>query len=383
MARYYVTYNTVLTLSTIAQAGLGFTTTVFVARHKGRQPERAAAVIAFSLKATLLIGLAGALALLLTSALVAQAAYADVTLQPFLAIAAATFPFAALALVQAGALAGFEAFKKIAAGALLYAPMLLVLGLGGAWLYGPIGAAIGLALATIARVGLMKALLGSEHIRSLAVGARPSFTETWRELRGFAVPAGLIGLTLTPALWLSNAALVRHQGLAELGIFSAAFTIKLIVTFIPQQIGAVFLPRYMADVRQSGAAARLGVAVLIVFVISAAIAGLCTAFSAEIMGIFGPGFESGGVVLRWLMIAAVAESVASILSYQLAGQERMWKSFLYYSTPKDIFLVVTAYVLAPQFGAVGLAWAHGVAWCYGLLSLIGIQWALVTRAHGD
>lgn len=373
LARYYVAQNTIQTLGNVAQAGLSFTATNYVARHRIGDPGRASAIIRFSLAVTLAAGAVGGAGLMLLARPVASGLYGDASLAPVLMIAIAAFPFAAMGLVQIGILTGLERFRLIAGGAAVHAALLLAGVLGGAWAGGVLGAALGLAAATLLRAAIMQSLVrrARQGLPAPSIGIR----RVWSEIRHFALPAGLAGLTLTPAVWITNALLVNRESLTALGLFSAAFTVKMMVTFVPTQIGGVFLPRYVAAHQRDAQAAhrQLKRAILVVFLLSAVLGGLATLLSAPIMSLFGPGFGEGAEVLRWLMLVAVVESVASIASYRLAGEERMWSSLLGYTAPKDVLLIVASILLIPDFGAIGLAWAHLASWCYALVALFFIS----------
>jgi O-antigen/teichoic acid export membrane protein len=373
LARFYVAQNTIQTLSNVAQAGLSFTATNYIARHRSGDPGHANAIIRFSLFATLAVGATGAGGLMLLAGPLATGLYGDASLTPILLIAIAAFPFAALGLVQLGILTGLERFRLIAVAAACYAAFLLIAVPGGAWAGSSVGAALGLAAATLFRAAVMLGMVRGARRGLPAPTVR--IRRVWREIRHFALPAALASLTLTPAVWITNALLVNSASLTVLGLFSAAFSVKMIVTFVPMQIGGVFLPRYVAAHQRDSAAAhrQLQKAILVVFLVSAVLGGTAALFSAEIMSIFGPGFVAGAEALRWLMLVAVAESVASIASYRLAGDDRMWWSLLAYTVPKDVLLILASIALIPDFGGTGLAWAHLISWCYSLLALFLIS----------
>jgi O-antigen/teichoic acid export membrane protein len=373
LARYYVTQNTIQTLSNVAQAGLSFTATNYVARHRVDDPGRASAIITFALAATLAGGAAIGAGLLLLAGPIASGLYGDASLAPFLTLAIVAFPFAALGLVQIAILTGLEQFRLIAGGAAAQAALLLAAVFVGAFAAGPLGAALGLAAATLLRAAIMQILVGRARraLPAPSLGMR----KVWKEIRHFALPAGLAGLTMMPALWITNALLVNSQSLTALGLFSTAFTVKMMVTFVPVQIGTVFLPRYVAAHQRDARTAhrQLNKAILVVFMISATLGGLGALLSPAVMSVFGPRFAEGAGALRWLMLVAVIESVASITSYRLAGEERMWWSFLCYTAPKDMLLVLASIILIPGFGAIGLAWAHLASWSYALAALFFIS----------
>jgi O-antigen/teichoic acid export membrane protein len=207
-------------------------------------------------------------------------------------------------------------------------------------------------------------------LKQQAAGSRTR-RDIAREILPFALPAGIAGLTLTPAVWGTNALLAGRHGLHDLGVFSAAFTLKTLIAFVPMQLGTVFLPRYVAMRVENGAGARrqLVLAVLAVAGFSAALAVPFAMFGGLAMTAFGADFAQGADILRWLMVSVVFECAATLWSYRLAAERRMWTSVLGFTIPKDMILVAAAFVLVPDYGAEGLAIAHLVSWIYAILAL--------------
>jgi len=371
LVRYFVAQNTTLTLANFFQAGLSLTLVNFIARHRTTRPARARAVFVFARRATLVLALIAAAVLALVARPVALRAYGDATLLPFVLLSAAAIPLATVQLVQNGALGGLEAFRDLARAAVTGGTIFLAAVVGGALLGGALGAAIGLAVATVARFFVYRHTL-SAAFEKASVPEMPDSAPVWPEIRNFALPAALPALTIGPALWLSNAALARNAGLAALGVFSAMFLLKTAASFVPMQVGLVVLPRYSA-LRAAGdpAAARaLWPAVAACAGMSAAVGLALTAIAPFLPALFGAKFASGQALIPWLMLVSFFESTASILSVRFAGGDRMWHSFLGYSTPRDLLLVGLALLWTPAHGALGLVWAHAVAFGYALVAAL-------------
>lgn len=367
-ARYAIAVGTTLTLSAVAQSGLAFTATNFVARFLKPDPATAAAVARFCIRAALLLGLVFGGGLALLAVPVARNMYEDASLIPIFLIASAAIPFAALTAVQGGVAIGLQRFRIQTVAATVFAASLLACTSAGVVLGGSIGAAAGYALATALRAGYLQISLSS--LKQQTAGSRTS-SEIAREILPFALPAGIAGLTLTPAVWGTNALLAGRHGLHDLGVFSAAFTLKTLIAFVPMQLGTVFLPRYVATRVEDGTDARrqLIIAVLAVAGFSAALAVPFAVFGGIAMTAFGADFAQGADILRWLMLSVVFECAATLWSYRLAAEQRMWTSVLGFTVPKDAILVSAAFVLVPARGAEGLAIAHLASWVYATLAL--------------
>lgn len=372
LARYSIMQNTLTTLAAVTQFGLAFTVTKFIASSITRDPSQVASVLRFAIRTTLAFSMIVAILLAAGAPLLSEIVYNDNSVSPFLLLSAISIPFLALNLIYTGALNGAQNYKSIACSTGIGAIALLGLGISGGLIWGAIGAAVALAVSTFLRWYLFRR--SSLALLMVPTKERENFRTTLTGIWRFALPAGLTGLTLTPAVWVTNALLTRYEGLTDLGIFVTAFTVKTLVVFIPQQFAAVFFPRYvaLANVDFDRGARSLRLATLAICFISSALAISVVLVAPSLMHVFGSSFLEGSQVLKYLMVAAVAESIATILSYRLAAHDKMWLSFAVYSTPKDIILITSAFFLIPIYGSTGLALAHAFAWIYGVIALIGL-----------
>lgn len=380
LAKVYITQNTLNTLSSVLQAGLGYTALTQIARYRRNDPIFASRIANLCLRSSFTIGCVGAAALFLSMGLLAERLYGETAAYPYLGLAALALPFSAVGLVQIGVLNGLERFRDVFVSAVVSSLVLLGAGIGLGLLLGPIGAALGIVAAALVRsvqfLWMIRRAMPTEDAGAIT----PAFRDIWSKVSRFAVPAGLAGLTLTPATWITSGFLANSQGLTELGIFSAIIAIKSAVVFVPQQIGTVLLPRYMN--LEAGSALSppqfmmrfLG----LVFLASSFLAIFFVAFGSSVMGFFGSKFVEGLPALKWMMAATVLESLASAASHVMARGERMWHLLIFYTVPKDLALVAMAFWLIPKLGMTGLAIAYFGSWALAL-ALVGILAALHGR----
>lgn len=367
-ARYSVAVSTVLTLGALSQSGLSFTATNFVARYNHTDQAMVARINQVCLTLGVVSGIVAGITVAVFSRQIAQHVYRDVSLWPILLVAGFGVPAAAAGLVQIGIAAGLQRFVFIASCAAVFAIGLLACTVGGAILFGAVGGAFGYTVAVFLRAGFLG--LGLRDTFIVTDGA-PGLGSIRGQFISFALAAGVAGLTLTPAIWVTNALLVNRHGLRALGVFSAAFTLKTLIAFVPTQFGAVFLPRYVAAGAADASAAHRGLVkgIITVLLTSIALAAVVATFSEQLMRVFGVDFVMGETTLRWLSASVVLECTAVIWTYRLAGQMRMWISALVVTGPKDLLLVAAAVILVPRFGGEGLAIAHLVSWTYAIVAL--------------
>ena len=368
LAKFFITQNTVNTLAAAVQLGLGFTAMVFVARFHVQDPGYAKEIILFCQKSTLALVVTASIILAVCGHLIAVRIYGDGNLYPFVMLAAFATPFAALAMVQLNLLNGLQRYVDIFQGSAVSAAIMLTGAVSGGLHWGVLGAAAGFTISTIFRAMLLQYFIWSQT--KLIPDRGVSNADIWKRIRGFAVPAGLAGLTLTPSTWISNALLLNYHGLKELGLFFAAMSVKTAISFLPQQIGSTFLPLYIRQSQTDKArAARSFLSVLLLMIATTIfIVGIIAFFGESIMSLFGRDFSASSHFLRILMIAVVFETASSAFLNRFAAQERMWSMLLLYTWPKDILLVVASFLMIPRWGGTGLSIAYLCSAVYGLSS---------------
>lgn len=369
--QYVVGQTTVVTLGAISTLGLAFVANAMLARHASL-PSRAASIHRFCLIVVSLSGVVAGILVSSSSRLLAEHVFHDPNVQVPILIAGIALPFAALVNYQTGAIAGLSDFAGLVKAAAAGAFSLIAATSVGAWIAGPTGALAGLLLSQMVRsaVGaiVLRAGTSTNFMRAPDIG----FRETWRQIRHFAVPTLICGFTTMLALWLSNAILTTHEGTQAFGVFTSAFLIKTLVTFVPLQFGSVLLSRLsILSAKGDVAASRRthAVAVLAGAGIAIVLAAPLAVGADHVMAVFGPGFKDGAPILRWLMLCGVFEATATLAFLAFPGRGKWLAGALIYSVPKDVVLVCTALFLVERFGAVGLAWAHTSSWLYGLVAV--------------
>lgn len=370
LGQFFVTQNTVNTLAAAMQLGLAFTALTFVARYHVRDASFAKAVISFCLTRSFALVTIAAIVVALLANVIAVRVYGDERLFPFVLLAAAATPFSALAMVQFGILNGLERYLAIFWTSASSALGMIVAAVVGGLAWGVFGAAAGFALSTILRAFLLQRVI-VQHTSKIPTRKTPP-KEIWARIRPFAVPAGLAGLSLTPSTWVANAMLLNYRGLEELGLFLAAISIKTAIFFVPQQIASTFLPRYIRqnETDERMAAQNFWYVLLMMLAASAAMAGVILLFQDPILSSFGREFVAADKFLGWLLLAVLLETASLAFSNRYAAQERMWSMLLFYTFPKDILLVIVAFLCIPSLGGEGLAIAYVASTLYGLFSYV-------------
>ena len=80
------------------------------------------------------------------------------------------------------------------------------------------------------------------------------------------------------------------------------------------------------------------------------------------MALFGSEFVAGAAILRLLAVAACIQALMGPFYQLIQTRGRMWFSLFAVALPRDVLMVVLAFLLTSDYGAMGLAWAQLLAW---------------------
>ncbi|MEW5956406.1 MAG: oligosaccharide flippase family protein [Chloroflexota bacterium] len=357
-----------------AGAGLGLTTTKYVAEYRNLYGVRARQSIALSIQIAIITGTIVAVVLLVLADWMAASLLGAPHLVWALRLAAGLIIFEAINGVQVGAMAGLEAFQTMALVTMLRAGFLLGGMVLGSYLAGVTGAVAGLVMA-----GGVSALANQIALRrlcpglSLILGYNEVDWEQFDVLWRFSSFALLSSLFTMPAMWLSNVILVgQPQGYDALGIFNAADRWRQLLLFLPSSLSTLVLSMlsHLHGTKDTGNygkifGANLGVNVGIVLLPAL---GLII-FAPAAMAIFGPAYQGGGVTLMILAISAVFFVLNNLLGQVLVSKGAIkWRCGL--DALQAVVLVGCSWGLIPIYKENGLALAYLIAFVVTVLGLL-------------
>jgi O-antigen/teichoic acid export membrane protein len=382
---YAMIQSTLLTLANCASLGTGATVTKYVAQFRSTSAARTANVLELCARVAAVTACGGALMLLVGAPWLAAESLKAPHLAGALAIAAPVAVFLVLNGYQAGALAGFESYRSLAATGGVAGVLQLALCSAGAWWAGLNGALAGLAASAAARW-----LTASMFLKRACAchGVDCAHASPWQErpmLYRFALPSALSGLSSVPAIWLANMLLVRQpDGYDQMALFSVANSMRILMLLLPGIVNTVSTSLINHELGLAdGANYRRLFWANLAFAAGAVICaggGVALAGPA-ILRMFGKSFSAGYPVLLVMMLATIPEAL-SIAVYQVVqSKARMWVSFLAICLPRDWLLVAAAYVLAGRQGALGLGWSYVASQLVGLLAVLAIVGRLGLGVH--
>ncbi len=363
---------------------LGVTATKFVAEFRTTNPQKAGDILSMALAV-------GIVASLLTGTVVVTLCdgLAEYTLNaPALALelrlAVLLLVAAALDGLVRGALAGFEAFQATAMVAgvqgILTLPAVSLL----SWRYGLAGAVVGLSVGMYAGLLVGAACLSRECIRFCISLPWRGFWSNARVLWSFSLPATLRGVVIGPALWGASAILVNQPGgYGELGAFAATMQWKNLITYLPMAMLGVFLPVLSETHGRGDRGPFAEVLIANVYGVSIACTCLCVAIvccAPYVLSLYGPEFQGHEVLLGVTVLGAMFHMLSAGLSQGLVSAGRMWLDFALIVV-SCLTLLLSALLLAPKVGALGLALAYIASYStHVLCELCALRNTAIVRA---
>jgi len=256
-----------------------------------------------------------------------------------------------------------RALKRVWASMMVSAVWIPGIAIVGLWLAGPRGGAV-VAIQVYVLAAALTALGAWAWWRRVT----PTLRGVHGDFDGATLLRSSIPLfwvaSMTMAMnWIANFALGVWGSVADVGVFNAASRISFLVSFVLIAVDNISAPMFAAlhkagDQDGLGRTARNTVR-LMVLLAAPALAVIVLA-PRRIMGLFGPEFERGGVVLVILAFAQLANvmagSVGSLL--MMSGHERQVRDS---NTLAAAICLVGCVALVPRTTALGAAIAVAAA----------------------
>lgn len=371
--QYSMVYSTLLAFSFIAQVATGFTATKYVAEFRISDPERAGRILGLCSLVSLLTAFIATALLVFAAPTLAGSFLKAPGLSSAFVFGAGYVFFSAINGYQEGALAGLEGYRTLGRAGALLGITHLTLASWAAWLWGLEGAFAGIVVSSSIRWLSFHLLLKKEgRLKGVQLSYRGLKTER-PLLFKFALPAALPAFTTMPAIWLANAVLARTEdGYAQLALFSAAMNAKTLVVFLPSILNRVSMSllnnqKGQGDMLRYQRLYWTNLKLVFLFAVGGAV--VVAVCGQALLSLYGSQFLIGYPVLLTMVVSAILESTALAVYQVISARERMWLSFFVYALPRDVSLILLAYLLAPVYGALGLASAYACAWLLVLLTV--------------
>jgi O-antigen/teichoic acid export membrane protein len=359
---YSMAVNTLLSLSILVQFSLGYTASKYLAEFRSVDPLRAGRILALCVVVVAIAACVASAGLFFAAPWLAERWLQAPQLTLPLRIGTGYLLFSAFNGFQVGAMAGLENFRGLAAAGVVSGTIAVILIYAGAVQFGLLGAMAGLSGGAFFRCLCHHFWLQTE-LRKQRLTCR--FNEVGRELSvfwRFALPAVLAGYVYLPVMWFANAELVRHpSGFAEMGLYAACNSIRIVALFLPNVISNVGLTilNHSKGVGDVELYRRVRATNMWTMLVAAVLVASLALFSGhQILRLFGKDFMNGYLVLVLLVSSAIPEALSSAAYQQIQSHAKMWLALWGIIVPWQAVFAVLALLLVPTQGAVGLASAY-------------------------
>lgn len=382
---YALLQSTLTLLGILAQLGLATVLSQQLSHRNAGDPQGAGRTASFCYVVAASTSVLFGLTLIIFRHDISEHFFRQGELGPGLAIAACALPGVAFMWLQQGIMTGLGEFRTQAKFTLTFAPFNVILPAGGAYFGGFLGGIAMLGLAYLLRAAIFQVALFRIFRRLgiglTVVGLRRELPILWR----FAIPATAAGILASLATWGGQTLLVRGiNGAAMLGLFSAAFTIKTMIVFLPQQLVQALLPALSRANATSNAAdtrSLLVASTAASLVIAISLALAASWLARPLLSLFGQEFTRAVPILLLLMAATPFEATYFTLYQDLRARGRYWLAMLFVDVPLAATVVGLAWLLVPRRGAEGLAIAWLAGWAVAFTAtLVLVVWKHRQRA---
>lgn len=364
MGELGIIQSTVGIFSAFAGLGMGLTATKFVAEYRTKDPQRAGAMLGLSAWTTWVSGTLMTLAMLMLAPWFAQHTLAAPQLTGLIRVGSVLLLLGSVNGAQAGALAGFEAFRTIARVNLACGLLSFPLMVGGAWWFGLLGAVWGLVGSIAVNCVFSHLALRREAATAGVPLSAKLQPDQWGVLWRFSLPSVLCSVIFGPVNWACAALLVnRPNGYAEMGVFNVTMSWFNAVSFLPGVLAQVLLPLLSSQAGEAGGHSQKRVVALAVKANAIAVAPAVVVLACAsplIMSFYGAGFREGWPTLVVTVLTAGILAVQSPPVQAITAAGRMWVVFFTYASYGVLYFGCTWALVG--WGAFGLATARLLAY---------------------
>lgn len=356
--------STITMFMVFSSLGMGLTAARYVAYYRNSNKEKAYQIHKASNQVALIFGLFIVIILLLFSRQISQVSFGTAELSFSLKLTVIALFFSSVSSAQSGTLTGFEDFKRLGINNLIYGIVQFILIIIGAYFSGADGVLVALGISA-AVFGFLNQKSINEHFGSGFRNIKTFTPEIRKIFVKFSLPAMLSTFVALPVIWLAKTLLVRTDGFAEMAIFDVSEQWYLMVLFVPNSIGAIILPMLSNSLSEGSGndykkILKLNLLVNCAIVIALTI--VIIVLAPYILKLYGNNFTSY-LPLRILLLAAVLQTVNSVLGQVIASKAKMWLGFgvnLFWG----VSFLISAYIFVDylNLGSLGLSYAFLVSY---------------------
>jgi O-antigen/teichoic acid export membrane protein len=366
LGEFGMVQSTLAMLGTFAGLGLGLTATKYTAEFRERDTARVGRVLGMVIAAGFVSGLVMTFAGWMTSNWLAERVVERAELAPYLRMSAVLVLIGVMDGVLNSALAGFEAFGRIAKVSIYVAIVNVLFTAPLVYWFGLYGAVSALIASTTVHLILTAAALWDVCRRhGIAITVNRDAGQEWPMLVHYALPALAAGIVVMPATWLVNVILVRtDNGFASMGVVKVVDILRNLTMYLPTVLLA---PTFavLSNVASEPESVRktlrfaIGTSALTVLPLALIVAALA---KYVLVVLYGQAFAGEGLTLAFAMIVVAVQATGAALGNYISAIGRMWLG-LAINLLWGVSFVGLSFVAVPWLGSVGYMGSMALSYC--------------------
>lgn len=355
--------STVLMFGSLAGFGIGLAATKYIAEYRIINKQKAGKTIGILNATSILLGLIASVFCFFISDFLSVAMFNTTNYSTLIKYASPLLFLGSYSSYQIGAISGFEKFRDLSLIILIDSVLLLIFIGFGSFYLGTSGALIGTVVSTILGIFIKSLYLIREYrVNEIKIIYSDYKSEIF-QLFKFVLPTMLLGIALHPFEWFCRVLLSRqNDGIAELGIFTVAFTWSQLVMFMPLQLtnslGSI-LPNMLANKEIENVKRVIRKSILLIVFFSFISALLLISIANFILDAYGSDFSNGKIPLITMIAAYTIASVTVLFRTLLIALNKPWVQFSH-TIILGLLLVIGSHFLVGA-GSFGLAQSYFVS----------------------
>lgn len=383
--------NLVVTAGTVGGCGIGSAATRQIASERSRSGENGEATVRQALaSATMILGVLASVLFWLLRAPIAQITLGDRRFAGAVGWLSIGVGLTIIASAQTALLAGLRRMTAIAWTYLIGGILATVIGVGALWLFGSGGIVMFVIAVPLASVIACAWFVSRPPRRKASPVAIRQLWLQWRQLTGLGAAIMLGQLLGSCAQLAARGMIAQRMGLAELGLFQAAWAISMTyLGLVLQAMAADYYPRLSEAIHEPEHARRIvneqtEVGLLLGGPIILAALGLAP---LGLDSLYSSAFRPAAELLRWQMLGDVLKIASWPAGYVLLAANRGRMFLLLEGIGWGVFLGAT-WLLLPSTGirAPGIAFLLMYAAYLPLVLVaarqtIRLSWSSVLTGH--
>lgn len=343
---YGLLRNTLLLIAIFSTMGLGYTSTIHVAKYKQTNETLLFSLISSILKITLAFSSLIAVLVFIFSSHIANY-LEDTSLTIGIKCLSVIIVFNALTTSQIGVLAGFKLFKETAYTNILSGICNFILSVSLTYIYGFNGALLALLLSQIFNCALNHLIL-RRQLSALNKYGKAPLNSILRQ----SLPIALQEMSVSATHWLGSIILLKLTDYGEVGLYSAASQWAAVILFIPIALRNVVLSHLSSNqsMKQHN---RILYSMISIYALSTFIpATIVVLLSNYITSFYGESFVGLPPVLAACCYATVFNSIYNVFSSEFMSRNRNWLMYAI-TIARDICILIGIYAFIIIFKITG------------------------------